>query len=256
MTATASSAVSGTAKAPRDPLDVPRAYCNRIPAAAGRRNLSRWNQTPHRPVLKRGNETRSTALSRNLTCSNECKFRASPDYCDCSPRPTIPSGLSAQTTKLAQSGSHSMNNVQEAVRRQSEERAHAAPVRGHAARSDRAAVPQRVLEQPRAGHLRRRRDRRAALQLDRQVRLGHRLAELHAPARAGERHHEDRSHTWHVAHGSSLDARRLAPRPPVRRRPAPTGMRYCMNSASLRFIPASKLVAEGYGEYAHLFTKK
>jgi len=60
----------------------------------------------------------------------------------------------------------------------------------------------------------------------------------HGMVRTEVRSNKGESHLGHVFDDGPQDA---------------GGLRYCINSASLRFIPAEKLVEEGYGEYTELF---
>ena len=63
----------------------------------------------------------------------------------------------------------------------------------------------------------------------------------HAMSRTEVRSSHGDSHLGHVFDDGPKDA---------------GGLRYCINSASLRFIPLDELDAEGYGDYLHLFETK
>src|SRR6266480_7286216 len=112
------------------------------------------------------------------------------------------------------------DDLPQAERRRAAPRARAAAVRGDPARGHRAALPQRILGQPSTRDLCGRRVRRAALQLARQVRLAHGVAELHETPRGGQCPRAGGSVALRGTHRNSVGPRRLSSRPRVRRRAA------------------------------------
>ncbi len=127
-------------------------------------------------------------------------------------------------------------DVQEAVRRGAPQAVDRRAVPGHAAGGHGGAVPQCVLGRAPAGHLRGRRLGRAALQLPRQVRLRHGLAQLHEAHRPGQHHDPHRPWAPPLAHRGPLEAGRLAPGSRVRGRPSAhrAAVLHQLGSAALR----------------------
>ncbi|MDX1923073.1 MAG: peptide-methionine (R)-S-oxide reductase MsrB [Alphaproteobacteria bacterium] len=76
----------------------------------------------------------------------------------------------------------------------------------------------------------------------------------HGMVRVEVRSRHGDSHLGHVFDDGPIGAIRSAPDgATARAESVGTGLRYCINSASLRFIPKEDLEKEGYGEYAQLF---